>query len=81
LQKYIFLIFINKKMDEQTIFVIFFVLIALSFNYGNKNFYESSNIEFLIKGDYDDVFYKLVSIGIVSIICAFYWNYYVNKYV
>lgn len=68
-------------MDEQTIFLIFFLLIALSFNYGNKNFYESSNIEFLINAQYDDAFYKLLSIGIVSIICAFYWNYHVNNYV
>ena len=68
-------------MDEQTIFVIFFVLIALSFTYGNKKFYESSNMEFLIDMDYDDVFYKLFSIGIVSIICAFYWNYHVKNYV
>ena len=69
-------------MDEQTIFFIFFILIVISFIYGNKHFYQHSlKIKFFDVDNYDDVFFKLISLGLISIVCAFYWNYYTSNYV
>lgn len=61
-------------MDEQTLFLIFFILMVIAFVYGNQAFYESLNVAKNM--DYDDVSWKLLSLGIVSILCSIYWNKY-----
>ena len=61
-------------MDEQTLFLIFFILMVIAFVYGNQAFYDSLNVTFLKNMDYDDVSWKLLSLGIVSILCSIYWN-------
>lgn len=63
-------------MGEQTLFLIFFILMVIAFVYGNQAFYESLNVAFLKNMDYDDVSWKLLSLGIVSILCSIYWNKY-----
>lgn len=63
-------------MGEQTLFLIFFILMVTAFVYGNQDFYDSLNVTFLNNMDYDDVSWKLMSLGIVSILCSIYWNKY-----
>ena len=63
-------------MDEQTLFLIFFILMVIAFIYGNQDFYDSLNVTFLKNMDFDDVSWKLMSLGIVSILCSIYWNKY-----
>lgn len=63
-------------MGEQTLFLIFFILMVIAFVYGNQDFYYSLNVDFLKNMDYDDVSWKLMSLGIVSILCSIYWNKY-----
>jgi hypothetical protein len=63
-------------MDEQTLFLIFFILMVIAFIYGNQDFYDSLNVTFLKNMDFDDVSWKLMSLGIVSILCSIYWNRY-----
>ena len=63
-------------MDQQTLFLIFFILMVIAFVYGNQDFYDSLNVAFLKNMDFDDVSWKLMSLGIVAILCSIYWNKY-----
>lgn len=66
-------------MNEETLFLFFFIFILISFNYGTSSFYRQFEcFDFL---QYDDVTFKLISVSLSSLLCAFYWNYYISNYV
>ena len=66
-------------MNEQTLFLIFFLFIAASFHFGNDEFY--GKVETLNNLNYDSVTWKLMSISIAALLCAIFWNYYTVNYV
>ena len=66
-------------MNEQTIFLFYFIFILVSFHYGTSSFYRQ--FELFDSLQYDDVTFKLISLSLSSLLCAFFWNYYVSNYV
>lgn len=66
-------------MNDKTLFMIFFIFIMLSFFNGTDTFYEQFDCFSSLQ--YDEVTWRLLSLAMASIICAIYWNYYVNNYV
>jgi len=66
-------------MNEKTLFLFFFIFILISFSYGTSSFYRQ--FECFNSLQYDDVTFKLISLSLASLICAFIWNYYVSNYV
>lgn len=67
-------------MNEQTIFIIIFVVLFASFYFGDDNFYGKYNsLSFM--SEFDSFTCRLISLGLTAFVCAGIWYFFITNYV
>jgi hypothetical protein len=67
-------------MDEQTIFIIIFLVLFVSFYFGDDNFYgKYDSLTFM--NNMDSFSCRLISLGLAAFLCAALWCFFITNYV
>ena len=67
-------------MDEQTIFIIIFLILIASFYYCDDKFY-GQHESFNFMSGMDSFSCRLISLGLTAFLCAAIWSYFITNYV
>jgi len=67
-------------MDEQTIFIIIFLILIASFYYGDDKFYGQYESMNFMSG-MNSFSCRLLTLGFTAFLCAFIWSYFITNYV